>query len=77
MDGVLAGARRGLLGGFELGTEFGEVAGDKRVRAGSGLDPAGDVTPAAGHWFQLDPVAGEVQPYGVQVSSLSWCGRPF
>ena len=37
MRGFLARADHGLLGRAELDAEFGEVAGDEGVRAGSGL----------------------------------------
>lgn len=75
MCGFLARADRGLLGRAEFDAEFGEVAGDEGVRAGSGLDPAGDVAVAAGSGFYLDQVAGEVPPCSIQVGSLSRGGR--
>ena len=71
MCGFLARAGDGLLDGPEFSAEFGEIAGDEGVRAGAGLDPAGDVAAAAGSGFYLDQVAGEVPPCGIQFGSLS------
>jgi hypothetical protein len=66
---------QGPLGAaFEFGAELVQVAGDEGVRAGAGLDPAGDVTAPVDGQFYVDLVAGEVASGGLQAGQLVGAG---